>query len=56
MKKHIDLVQLSHKDPDYKSRIIEWAQKNRVEISFESKEEHLTGIKSPSFVSIIHTE
>ena len=53
LKKHIDLVQLEQKDPDYKSRIIEWTQKNRVEISFESKEEHLTGIKSPSFASII---
>jgi len=53
MKKHIDLVQLVQKDPDYKSRIIEWAQKNRVEIVFESHEEHLSGVKSPSFVSTI---
>jgi ribonuclease-3 len=53
LKKHIDLAQLAQKDPDYKSRIIEWTQKNRVEISFESNEEHLAGIKSPSFVSII---
>ena len=54
LKKHIDLVQLVQKDPDHKSRIIEWAQKNRVEIIFESKEEHLSGIKSPSFVSMIY--
>lgn len=53
LKEHIDLAQLAQKDPDYKSRIIEWSQKNRVEITFESKEEHLTGIKSPSFVSNI---
>lgn len=53
MKKHIDLVQLLQKDPDYKSRIIEWTQKNRVEITFESKEEQESGSKSPSFVSII---
>ncbi|MEN8202487.1 MAG: ribonuclease III [Bacteroidota bacterium] len=53
MKKHIDLVQLVKKDPDYKSRVIEWAQKNRMEIVFESQEEHLTGVKSPSFVSSI---
>jgi ribonuclease-3 len=54
LKKHIDLVQLVQKDPDHKSRIIEWAQKNRVEIIFESKEEHQSGIKSPSFVSTIY--
>lgn len=53
LKEHIDLPQLARKDPDYKSRIIEWSQKYRVEITFESKEEHLTGIKSPSFVSNI---
>ena len=53
MKKHIDLVQLVAKDPDYKSRIIEWAQKNRMEVVFESKEEHLSTNKSPSFISSI---
>jgi ribonuclease-3 len=54
LKKHIDLVQLVQKDPDHKSRIIEWAQKNRVEIVFESKEEHESGLKSPSFVSRVY--
>lgn len=53
LEKHIDLTQLVKKDPDYKSRVIEWAQKNRVEIIFESIEEHLSGGKSPSFVSTI---
>lgn len=53
MKKHIDLVQLVAKDPDYKSRIIEWAQKNRMEVVFENKEEHLSTNKSPSFISTI---
>lgn len=52
LRKHMDLVQLVKKDPDYKSRIIEWTQKNRVEITFESKEEHLPG-RGPSFVSVI---
>jgi ribonuclease-3 len=52
LKKHMDLVQLAKKDPDFKSRIIEWTQKNRVEITFESKEEHQPG-KGPSFVSVI---
>jgi len=54
LKKHIDLVQLVQKDPDHKSRIIEWTQKNRVEIIFESKEEHPSGANSPSFVSTIY--
>ncbi len=54
LKRHIDLVQLSHKDPDYKSRLIEWCQKVRTEISFESQEEPDELNQSPSFVSIIH--
>ena len=53
MQKHIDLAQLVKKDPDYKSRIIEWAQKNRVEVIFETKEEHTSRQKTPAFVSII---
>lgn len=53
MNKHIDLDLLARKDSDYKSRIIEWAQKSRVEISFESKEEPHEGSMAPSFVSLI---
>ena len=53
LKKHIDLTQLVKKDPDYKSRVIEWAQKNRVEVVFESKEEHPSDNHSPSFISTI---
>lgn len=53
MQKHINLVQLVKKDPDYKSRIIEWAQKNRFEVVFESKEEHKSTQKTPAFISFI---
>lgn len=53
LEKHIDLTLLVNKDPDYKSRIIEWAQKNRIVIVFESLEEHSSGQKFPSFISTI---
>lgn len=53
MQKHIDLVQLVRKDPDYKSRVIEWAQKNRIEVIFESKEEHRSTQIKPAFISFI---
>ncbi len=53
VRRHIDLVQLVKKDPDYKSRIIEWAQKNHVEVIFQSKEEHLSDARTPSFLSTI---
>jgi ribonuclease-3 len=52
--KHVDLVKLVKKDPDYKSRIIEWAQKKRIEVLFNTLEEHPSGAKSPSFVATIY--
>ncbi|MFC2129715.1 ribonuclease III [Bacteroidota bacterium] len=50
VKRHIDLSKLAIKDSDYKSQIIEWAQKNRHDIVFESTEEESKG-KIPLFVS-----
>jgi ribonuclease-3 len=38
LNKYVDLEKLSRKESDFKSRIIEWAQKNKQEISFISKE------------------
>lgn len=53
MEKHIDLVQLVSRDPDYKSRVIEWAQKNRIHVEFESNEENFSTNKIPTFISTI---
>jgi ribonuclease-3 len=50
VKKHIDLSKLAEKDSDYKSQIIEWAQKNKQDIVFESLEEGGKG-RIPQFVS-----
>jgi ribonuclease-3 len=36
--KHLDLESLARKESDFKSRIIEWAQKNKKEISFLNQE------------------
>ena len=53
LEKHINLDKLADKDPDHKSRIIEWSQKNKVEVVFENKEEHSSKQQGPSFVSTI---
>jgi ribonuclease-3 len=39
--KYMDIDRLARKESDFKSRIIEWAQKNKQEISFVSHEETL---------------
>ncbi len=56
LKQHINLAQLVKRDSDYKSRVIEWAQKNRIEVVFESIEEHHSYNNSPSFISTIILE
>jgi ribonuclease-3 len=43
VKKYIDLDKLSFKETDFKSRLMEWAQKYKQEISFVSKEKIISG-------------
>jgi ribonuclease-3 len=51
LNKHINFEELEYRESDYKSRIIEWAQKNRNEIGFENQEEYAESGHSPTFVS-----
>jgi len=39
LKKHLDVERLARKESDFKSRIIEWGQKNKQDIKFVSQEE-----------------
>jgi ribonuclease-3 len=48
---YIDFTELEHRETDYKSRIIEWAQKSRNQISFESQEEYGSTDHAPTFLS-----
>ena len=43
LNKYVDLEKLSIKESDFKSRIIEWAQKNKQEINFVSREDSSVG-------------
>jgi len=38
LKRYLDLEKLARKESDFKSRLIEWSQKNKKEISFVTKE------------------
>ncbi len=49
-----DLDNLACSEWDYKSRIIQWGQKNRQEISFESFEMEKADKPEPLFVATIH--
>lgn len=50
--KYIDLDKLSRKEVNFKSKLIEWCQKNKVEVSFELIEQSLDPDSNPVF----HTE
>jgi ribonuclease-3 len=56
IRRHVDLNSLAKKDSDYKSQLIEWAQKNRKEVVFFSHEEYDSRSKIPSFESIVKIE
>ncbi len=56
VRKHIDLIGLEKKDSDYKSQLIEWAQKNKKEVVFISHEEVDMIGKIPAFRSTVQIE
>ena len=49
--RHVDLTTLKETETDYKSRIIELAQKNKLCIQFESEEQATERGQNPSFVA-----
>ncbi len=51
-KKYIDLDKMSRKEVNFKSKLIEWSQKNKMEVSFELIEQFLDEDYNPMF----HTE
>lgn len=53
IQKHIDLLQLAKKDSDYKSQIIEWAQKYKKEVVFETNEENAASNLLPAFIAFV---
>ncbi len=53
LKKHVDVERLLKYDSDYKSQLIEWAQKNKQEVIFETQEEIKGESHVPQFIATI---
>ena len=53
VKKHIDINELVEKETDFKSRLIEWGQKNKQEVEFVCSENEDSTDKLPQFISQI---
>lgn len=53
LRNYINVEELLTRESDYKSRIIEWGQKNKVFITIETSEEYSGNEQSPSFISYV---
>ncbi len=51
--KYIDLYELEQSDSNFKSKLIEWSQKTKRLVRFETLEEYPNGSKQPKFVSMV---
>jgi len=54
--KYIDVKDLAEHDSDYKSQLIEWAQKHKFDIAFEDEEVESTEQSSLFFTSIVKVQ
>ncbi len=53
LSRYIDLRELEQLDLNFKSKLIEWSQKNKQEVKFETVEEYTGNTKQPRFVSVV---
>ena len=53
---YIDLDKLSRKEVNFKSKLIEWSQKNKMEVSFELIEQSLDKENNPVFQTEVRIE
>jgi ribonuclease-3 len=54
--KYIDLYELEQLDTNFKSKLIEWSQKNKHQVKFETLEEYPNGSKQPKFISMVEVD
>ena len=53
---HVDIEQLERSDNNYKSQLIEWGQKNKRVVDFDTRENRETGHNNLPFISIIRID
>jgi ribonuclease III len=54
--RYIDLYELEQLDSNFKSKLIEWSQKNKRLVKFDTIEEFQNGNKQPKFVAIVEID
>ncbi len=56
LSKYVDLHEMEQLDLNFKSRLIEWSQKNKREVKFDTVEEYPGSGKQPRFISIVEVD
>ena len=49
----VDLNEIEQNDLNFKSQLIEWSQKNKKELEFDTTEEFNEKIKQPKFTAVV---
>jgi ribonuclease III len=50
---YVDIHALERNDNNYKSQLIEWGQKNKREVEFDTNQNSENGVNNPPFISIV---
>jgi ribonuclease-3 len=53
---HVNLVEVQNTNTNYKSQLIEWSQKNKKEVNFDTTDETKGDGKQPLFISTIEVD
>jgi ribonuclease-3 len=56
LSRYVDLREMELLDQNYKSKLIEWSQKNKLDVKFDTIEEYPESNKQPRFISIIELD
>ncbi len=56
LSKYVDLRELETIDLNYKSKLIEWSQKNKRDVKFDTVEEYSENGRQPRFVAVVEIE
>ena len=54
--RYIDLYELEQNDTNFKSKLIEWSQKNKRQVKFDTLEEYPNGSKQPKFIATVEID
>jgi ribonuclease-3 len=54
--RYLSLEEVLQSETDFKSRLIEWCQKNHYSIEFRTEQDHSSGSSHPGFVSTVYVD